>query len=275
MFGFLKDKIKSWITKSKETIEKKIPIAEAKEEKPKKKEKVKEKIEKKKEEPKKLEKIKVEKKKRTQEELKQERQVTEEVLTDISKEKIEIKTPEQQLEEVEQEKIKKLEEKIEEKEEAEQIKEKKEEKKPEKVGFFAKLKKFFKYQITESDFEDIFSDLEMSFLENNVAIEVVEKIKSSLKQELVNKEINKSDLEKEIRQSLKTALENIIIQPKDIIKEIKEFRKNNPSEPYKILFFGINGAGKTTSLAKFASLCLKNKLSVALAAGDTFRAASI
>ena len=115
----------------------------------------------------------------------------------------------------------------------------------------------------------------MSFLENNVAIEVVEKIKSSLKQELVNKEINKSDLEKEIRQSLKTALENIIIQPKDIIKEIKEFRKNNPSEPYKILFFGINGAGKTTSLAKFASLCLKNKLSVALAAGDTFRAASI
>ena len=41
------------------------------------------------------------------------------------------------------------------------------------------------------------------------------------------------------------------------------------------MFFGINGTGKTTSIAKFANLCLKNKLTVVLAAAYTFRAASI
>jgi len=41
------------------------------------------------------------------------------------------------------------------------------------------------------------------------------------------------------------------------------------------VFFGINGTGKTTTIAKVANLLLKNKISCVLAAGDTFRAASI
>jgi len=55
-----------------------------------------------------------------------------------------------------------------------------------------------------------------------------------------------------------------------VIKEIKKSEK-----PYVILFCGINGSGKTTTIAKFADKLKKENLTCVLAAGDTFRAAAI
>lgn len=107
-----------------------------------------------------------------------------------------------------------------------------------------------------------------------MALEVVEKIKKDLKEQLVGKDIQKEKIEAEIQESLKKAIENLLINPEDTIKKIKDYKKNN-SDPYTILFFGINGAGKTTSIAKFAKLLEKNKISCVLAAADTFRAAAI
>jgi len=141
---------------------------------------------------------------------------------------------------------------------------------PEKKGFFAKLKEKFKFKITEQYFEEIFSDLELVLLENNVALGAAEKIKEKLKQELVGKEVKKQDVEKEIKQALKDSIENLLIKPFDFISRIKEKK-----EPFVIVFFGINGSGKTTTIAKICDLLQKNKISCVLAAGDTFRAASI
>ena len=55
----------------------------------------------------------------------------------------------------------------------------------------------------------------------------------------------------------------------------KHLPQNKNEKPYVIVFFGINGSGKTTTIAKIAHLLQKNSLSVVLAASDTFRAASI
>jgi len=270
MFGFLKDKLKSWLGKSKEEVEKKAKKTE-------KTEKVVAKAEKKEEKTKKPEKKKREKK--TAEQLKEERITTEKVIGDIHKEGIEIKTPEQKL----QHEIEKRKEEQRGKlkpEETEGVLGKEleqeitEEAKPEKKGFFSKLKKFFSYEITEDNFNDIFSELEMALLESNVALEVVETLQKKLKEELVGKEIKKENLEKEIQEALKKSIEEILIDPEDIVKQIKEHKKQS-SEPYKVLFFGINGAGKTTNIAKLAHLLQKNKISVVLAASDTFRAAAI
>ena len=61
----------------------------------------------------------------------------------------------------------------------------------------------------------------------------------------------------------------MLIEPDDFLDAVKL------KQPFVIVFFGINGTGKTTTIAKIANLLLKNKISCVLAASDTFRAASI
>jgi len=248
MFGFLKEKLKSWIGESKKKIESSLKESSSKEKKAKEK-KPKKEAAAKKEKP-----VKKEKKKKSSEEIKKEREITAELIKDIAKENLEVKTPEE-----------KVEESIAKSEITEES--------AKKLGFFEKLKNVFTYTLTEDNFESIFSELEVLLLEGNVALEVVEEIKKELHEKLVGKQIKKEKINEEIKNSLKESLEKILIDPENIIEKIKEHKKTN--EPYVVLFFGINGAGKTTSIAKFAHLLQKNKLSCILAAADTFRAASI
>lgn len=140
-----------------------------------------------------------------------------------------------------------------------------------------KKKSFFKnifsknITISDKDFENYSEELEIILLENNVALEVVDKILQELKLELVNKEIPKKSLEEEIKKTLKLTIEKVLIEPFNLVEKIK----NSGKKPYIILFCGINGTGKTTTIAKFAHMLKKQKISCILGAGDTFRAASI
>ena len=154
----------------------------------------------------------------------------------------------------------------------EQILEKLPEEKPEdKQPFFSKLTaKFTTSTLTKENVEEIFADLEIILLENNVALEVVDKIKENLIKDLVGLEIKKAKIEETIIGSLKSSIEEVLIEPPNLITDIKK-----SIEPYIIIFFGINGTGKTTSIAKLARLLQKNNISVVLAAADTFRAAAI
>jgi len=143
---------------------------------------------------------------------------------------------------------------------------------PKKKGFFQKLKeKITNIKITQEEFNQYKEELEMLLLENNVAFVVTEKIIDNLEKEIVGEEIPKKQLENKIKESLKKSIEEILVEPFDLIKEIK----NKKDSPYVILFCGINGSGKTTTIAKFANLLKKEKISCILAAGDTFRAAAI
>lgn len=140
-----------------------------------------------------------------------------------------------------------------------------------KEGFFSRFtKKIGSSKITKDNVEEIFTELEIILLENNVALEVVDKIKENLIEKLVGTDAKKSDLEKTILKALNDSIESVLQEPEDLIKLIKAKK-----DPFVIVFFGINGAGKTTSLAKVAHYLKKNGLSCVLAAGDTFRAASI
>jgi len=125
---------------------------------------------------------------------------------------------------------------------------------------------FFQKALTESKFEELFDELELILLQNNVAYEAIENIKKSLKEKLVG-ESSKIDIE----QALKESIEELLINPPNLIDQIKE----KDDKPFVILFAGINGAGKTTTIAKVANLIKKNNLTVCLASADTFRAAAI
>ena len=103
-----------------------------------------------------------------------------------------------------------------------------------------------------------------------MALEAVDKIKESLSKDLVNQQLKKTEAPARILQALKESIISLLIEPPPLFAQIK-----NSSMPYVILFFGINGTGKTTSIAKLAHLLKKNNISCVLAAADTFRAASI
>src|SRR3989339_843524 len=163
----------------------------------------------------------------------------------------------------------------------EPIKEKKpvEEKVEETIQETQKKKSFFEkiltgtIKISEEEFNNYSEELEMLLLENNVAFEVTEKVLGELKEKLVGKEIPRKELEQEIKNNLKEILKEILIEPFNIIEKIKE--KSKRGEPYVILFCGINGTGKTTTIAKIAHMLKQEKLSCVIAAADTFRAAAI
>ncbi len=146
----------------------------------------------------------------------------------------------------------------------------------EKKSLFQRItEKATQVKISEEIFDDYKDELEMLLLENNVALEVSEKIISEVQADIVGKPISKKKLEEEINNSLKKNIKEILIEPFDLISKVKEFKKENPEKPYIVMFCGINGSGKTTSLAKVANKLQENKLSSVMAAGDTFRAASI
>jgi len=153
----------------------------------------------------------------------------------------------------------------------EKIKEVERELEPKK-SFVEKIKsKVNKVKISEAEFEVYAEELELLLLENNVALEVAEKIIEELKENIVGKELLRKEVEEEIKDSLKEIVRGILVEPFDIIEKIKEKKE----KPYVILFCGINGTGKTTTIAKIAEMLKKKKLSCILAAADTFRAASI
>ena len=190
------------------------------------------------------------------------------------KEKTEESEQEEQKEEVSDKDIK--EEKPEE-EEKKQYEEKIEE--DNNKGIFSKIKNVVATKkINDKKFEEMFWDLELALLENNVAVEVIEKIKKDLKISLVDKPLARGMIEKQITNTLKSSLNDILeTEQFSIIDRIKENKKKEPGEkkPYIICFVGINGSGKTTTIAKIAHMLKEQGISCCLAAADTFRAAAI
>ena len=104
---------------------------------------------------------------------------------------------------------------------------------------------------------------------------VSEKIIKNLEMEIVGKELLKREVESEIKEILKEIIRNILIDPFDILEKINDKKEDQAKEPFVILFCGINGTGKTTTIAKIATFLKEKKFSCVMAAADTFRAASI
>src|SRR3989344_7308266 len=93
--------------------------------------------------------------------------------------------------------------------------------KVEKKGIFSKLKETLTTtKINEERFDELFQELEMSLLENNVAYEVIDKIKEDLKKALVNQPIKRGKIEDTILNSLKESLKDILIEPKKDLMQL-------------------------------------------------------
>ena len=136
-------------------------------------------------------------------------------------------------------------------------------------------KSFGEKELKEKDIEEILFELEISLLESDVASEVIGSIKSDLKGRLAGTKVDKKGIVKFVKDSLISSISMLFdaAGKADLIELVGA--KKARGEPFLILFVGINGTGKTTSLAKVAYLLRQAKFSVVVAAADTFRAGAI
>ena len=119
-------------------------------------------------------------------------------------------------------------------------------------------------------------ELEIFLLEINIAFEVVQSIEIKLKETILGNSFDRFSLSKSVRKVLVDEVANVLDAREDnLIDKIKESRKDNPKEPVKIMILGVNGTGKTTTIAKICRLLEKENLSLVVAAADTFRAAAV
>ncbi|MSV26849.1 MAG: signal recognition particle-docking protein FtsY, partial [Nitrosarchaeum sp.] len=130
-------------------------------------------------------------------------------------------------------------------------------------------------ELNEKDIDGILYDLELSLLESDVASEVIDSIKLDLKNNLIGSKVTKNDIEKFVKNNLISSISSLFDAAGtiDLFEKINEKKKTG--EPFLILFVGINGTGKTTSLAKIAYMLQQAKYSIVVAAADTFRAGAI
>ena len=129
--------------------------------------------------------------------------------------------------------------------------------------------------IQEKHVEDILFELEMELLQGDVAMEVATEVVESVKENLVGKKIKRSnDITEYTYYALKDAVEEIISIPGKSMTEMIEEKKAQ-GEPLVVMFVGINGTGKTTTIGKLANYYLKKGYTPVIAASDTFRAGAI
>jgi len=142
-------------------------------------------------------------------------------------------------------------------------------------AFSSAAKSLGEKELKEKDIDEVLSQLEIALLESDVAMEVIDSIKSDLKEKLIGTKVNKKEIEKFVKDSLIESISGLFDSAGkiDLLSNISS--KKESTEPYIILFVGINGTGKTTTLAKIAHLLKKSKISVVVAAADTFRAGAI
>ncbi|MDG6899310.1 MAG: signal recognition particle-docking protein FtsY [Nitrososphaerota archaeon] len=131
-------------------------------------------------------------------------------------------------------------------------------------------------QLGGQDLDKAVFDFQISLIESDVAQTVAEALTEEVQKSLAGIKVERSvDPAEVVGERLAVSLEAAFAKAGsvDIVSNIRE--KAKAGDPYVILFLGINGTGKTTTVAKFANLLKKEGLSVVCAAGDTHRPGAI
>jgi fused signal recognition particle receptor len=125
--------------------------------------------------------------------------------------------------------------------------------------------------ISEKEIAGALDELEITLLESDVALPVTDAVIAHVKKDLIGKHrrIGQS-VDSLVVGTLKTALLNVLGKGFDLENYIKTHER-----PVKILFTGVNGTGKTTTVAKVGFFLKRKGFSVVIGAGDTYRAGAI
>ena len=129
-------------------------------------------------------------------------------------------------------------------------------------------------QISEKELDRVMENLTIELLESEIPFDLVEQISENIKKQMIDKKFARSDEFKEIIKSEFTKTIKEIFQKVEDV-DLIQLINSKESKPFKILIVGINGSGKTTTVAKIGHLLKENNISSAIVAGDTFRSGAI
>ncbi len=145
-----------------------------------------------------------------------------------------------------------------------------------KSGFKGLVSKVTTTELKGKNLRTVLSDFKMSLVENDVAFPVAERICEEMEKRLDGVQVKRlEDRKKIVEQNLHDVLLEVMLTENktDLLKTAEE--KRQKGEPFVIVFVGINGTGKTTTIAKTANFFSKKGYSVVLSCSDTYRAGSI
>lgn len=129
-------------------------------------------------------------------------------------------------------------------------------------------------QISEKELDKVMENLTIELLESEIPFDLVEQISENIKKQMIDKKFARSDEFKEIIKSEFTKTIKEIFQKVEEV-DLIQLINSKEDKPFKILIVGINGSGKTTTVAKIGHLLKDNNISSAIVAGDTFRSGAI
>ncbi len=126
--------------------------------------------------------------------------------------------------------------------------------------------------LSREELENILSHTLIDLVAADVAYEVAESIVDNIKRSLEGVRVERgSRIEHVVLNALRAKLLELVNRGSmDLVEVVKV--KCSKGEPYVIVFFGVNGVGKTTTIAKIAYMFKNNGITPVLAAADTFRA---
>jgi len=143
-------------------------------------------------------------------------------------------------------------------------------------GLSSAVNKIVVTELKAEKLRPILEEFRLNLMENDVAVPVAYYITDELEKRLDGVQVKRLGDRKEL---VKDTLHEVLMEILTTGEEIKLLenieQKRQTKEPYTILFVGINGTGKTTSIAKVASFLMKKGYSVVLSCSDTYRAGSI
>src|SRR5215469_1275644 len=112
--------------------------------------------------------------------------------------------------------------------------------------------------------DELWDELEETLIGGDVGVQTTDALMQTLRQRVEAEHLTRG---RELRDALKEELELMLGDPEPMV-----FSETSPISVYLVV--GVNGVGKTTSIAKLAQMLKRSKHRVLLAAGDTFRAAA-
>ena len=143
-------------------------------------------------------------------------------------------------------------------------------------GLSGFVERISKVELTEENLKPILWDLQLQLIGSDVAVSVAERFCKDLTQRLKGASLGRfEDKTAFVRRALREAIEEILV-PKGRINLLElASKKREDKQPLTIVFIGINGTGKTTTIGKVTRLLQDHGYSVVLACSDTYRAGAI